>query len=103
MFRCRVESHISITFGDIHFSASVGVDSTVPVRSPRIPARPASDLAAELEQYTTHADLLDLHAALDRHDDRETEEIRSILAAQAWKRAHQTSRQRILPDSWPYT
>jgi hypothetical protein len=29
-------------------------------------------LAAQLEQYTTQAELLDLHAVLDRHDDTET-------------------------------
>jgi hypothetical protein len=88
MFRFRVESHISITFRDHHVSASIGVDGAIPGRSLQSPTRPACDLAAELEQYTTHAELLDLHAVLDRHDDSETQEIRSTLAAQAWNRAH---------------
>ena len=86
MVRFRIESHISITFRDLHVSASVGVDSAVTHRSPRSPARRTRDLAAELEQYTSHAELLDLHAMLDRHDDSETQEIRTILAAQARNR-----------------
>jgi hypothetical protein len=89
MFRFRVESHISIMFRDLHFTASAGIDGAVPGRSPRSPVHRAHDLAADLEQYTTHAELLDLHAVLDRHDDTETGEIRSILAAQAWNRTHQ--------------
>jgi hypothetical protein len=89
MFRFRVKSHISIMFRDLHLNVSVGIDAAVPGRSPRTPVRRAHELAADLEQYTTHADLLDLHAMLDRNDDSETAEIRSILAAQAWNRAHQ--------------
>jgi hypothetical protein len=97
MFRFRVESHISITFRDLHVSASVGVDGAVPDRSPQSSGRSARDLMTELGQYTTHAELLDLHAALDRHEDSETQEIRSILAAQARNRAHQSSGSRF---SW---
>ena len=83
MFRFRVESRISIIFRDLHLDATVGIDAVVPGRSPRTPVRRARDLAAELAQYTTHAELLDLHATLDRYDDSETGEIRSVLAAQA--------------------
>jgi hypothetical protein len=36
----------------------------------------------ELAQYTTADDLNDLEAAVARHDDAETREIRRILAAQ---------------------
>ncbi len=40
-------------------------------------------LVAELSQYTTPAELLDLDAALDRYADENTAEIREILSAQA--------------------
>ena len=91
MFRFRVESHISIMFRDLYFDASVGIDGAVSRRSSRTPGRRARELAADLEQYTTHAELLDLHAILDRYDDNETAEIHSILATQARNRAHQMS------------
>ena len=91
MFRFRVESHISITFRDLQVSASVGVDSAVLHRSPRSRAGGPRDLAAELEQYTTPAELLDLHAMLDRYDDSETQEIRTILAGQAQARDRHSS------------
>jgi hypothetical protein len=35
---------------------------------------------AELSEYSSHADLLDLGATLDRHADEDTAEIREILA-----------------------
>jgi hypothetical protein len=40
-------------------------------------------LAADLATYTSSSELLELEAMLDRYDDGETEEIRSILATQA--------------------
>jgi hypothetical protein len=40
-------------------------------------------LERELATYTTQSDLADLHAILDRHSDRETADIRRILARQA--------------------
>jgi hypothetical protein len=43
-------------------------------------------LAAELSTYTTPAELQELDAMLERYDDGETEEIRSILSAQAANR-----------------
>jgi hypothetical protein len=61
MFRFRVESHISIMFRDLYFDASVGIDGAVSGRSSRTPVRRARELAADLEQFTTHAELLDLH------------------------------------------
>jgi hypothetical protein len=91
MFRFRVESHISIMLRDLCFDASVGIDGAVSGRSSGTPVRRARELAVDLEQYTTHAELLDLHAILDRYDDNETAEIHSILAAQARNRAHQFS------------
>jgi hypothetical protein len=40
-------------------------------------------LARELASYTSQADLNDLHAILDRHSERETADIRRILARQS--------------------
>ena len=39
-------------------------------------------LERELSSYNSQSDLDDLHAILDRYNDRETVEIRRILAAQ---------------------
>jgi hypothetical protein len=41
-----------------------------------------SALARELSSYNSPSDLDDLHAILDRYNDRETAQIRHILAAQ---------------------
>jgi hypothetical protein len=40
-------------------------------------------LAAELSTYTTPREMLELEALMDRYDDGETAEMRSILYAQA--------------------
>jgi hypothetical protein len=40
-------------------------------------------LEREIEGYTSESDLNDLHAILDRHSDRQTAEIRRILARRA--------------------
>jgi hypothetical protein len=40
-------------------------------------------LVTELSEYSSHADLLDLGAALDRYADEDTAEIREILAGGA--------------------
>lgn len=40
-------------------------------------------LERELASYTSPADLNDLHAILDRYSDRETADIRRILARQS--------------------
>ena len=42
-----------------------------------------SALARELSSYNSPSDLDDLHAILDRYNDRETVQIRRILATQA--------------------
>ena len=39
-------------------------------------------LEREMSSYTSQSDLDDLHAILDRYSDRETVQIRRILAAQ---------------------
>jgi len=41
-----------------------------------------ASLARELASYNNPSDLEDLHAMLDRYSDRETRQIRRILAAQ---------------------
>jgi hypothetical protein len=41
-----------------------------------------TSLARELASYHSDADLNDLHAILDRYNDRETAQIRRILASQ---------------------
>ncbi|HEY0814285.1 MAG TPA: hypothetical protein VGE11_13470 [Pseudonocardia sp.] len=43
-------------------------------------------LTAELATYTSPSELLELEAMLERYDDGETEQIRSILATQAASR-----------------
>jgi hypothetical protein len=40
-------------------------------------------LAAELSTYTSSSELLELRAMLERYDDNDTAEIRSILSTQA--------------------
>jgi hypothetical protein len=40
-------------------------------------------LAAELSTYTSSSELLELRAMLERYDDSDTAEIRSILSTQA--------------------
>lgn len=45
------------------------------------------ELARELSAYSTPAELADLCAMLDRHDDRQTGEVRSILGDQERARA----------------
>jgi hypothetical protein len=46
-------------------------------------ALPRKRLAAELSTYTTPRELMELEAMMERYDDGETAEMRSILAAQA--------------------
>lgn len=47
---------------------------------------PQRNLAEELSTYTTPAELRDLEAMMERYDDGETAQMRSILAAQAAER-----------------
>jgi hypothetical protein len=44
-------------------------------------------LERELAAYTTQADLDDLYAVLDNHDDADTAVVRDILTRQQWQRA----------------
>jgi hypothetical protein len=49
----------------------------------RAAKRDRAVLQRQMASYANHADRLDLQATLDRYPDDETEELRSILAAQA--------------------
>jgi len=51
------------------------------VRATRAALTARQSLERDLANYTSQSDLDDLYAMLDRYDDRETEQIRRILAA----------------------
>ena len=53
------------------------------LRESRVEHARRVSLARELSSYHSTADLNDLHAILDRYSDRETEQIRRILAHQS--------------------
>jgi hypothetical protein len=96
MLRFRIESRVSLDFRHRRIDAGVAVEGAVAARfRPSRGLNHARDLATELEQYTTPAELLDLQAVLQRHDDEDTDEIRSILARQALNRARKSS------ERWP--
>jgi hypothetical protein len=52
------------------------------IRESRDARAARSALERELSSYNSQSDLDDLHAILDRYNDRETVQIRRILAAQ---------------------
>ena len=79
----RWKSHMSLEINDLRLTMSVSISASTPERPERREVGHRRDLAAELAQYTTPSELLDLHAALDRYDDADTEDIRAILDAQA--------------------
>lgn len=64
-------------------SRSVDVKAKVSVTIRWRDAVVRRSLAAELATYTSSSELLELEAMLERYDDGDTEEIRSILATQA--------------------
>jgi hypothetical protein len=79
MARFSMESRAS--FRSEHVRVSARISISVSVRSLGRGGGGRDDrLAAELSHYTTHAELLDLQAALDRYPDEDTAEIREILA-----------------------
>lgn len=84
MARFRFTSRVSVEIDDLRLTASVSLGGSRPDRSVR--RRVDDRLAAELAQYTTQSDLLDLEAALDRYDDADTQEIRAVLEDQARNR-----------------
>ena len=79
MARFSVASRASFRSERVRVSARISI--SVSVRSlARAWGGRDDQLAAELSQYTTHAELVDLEAVLDRYPDEDTAEIREILA-----------------------
>ena len=86
MARFRFTSRVSVEIDDLHLTASISIGDSRPDDPVRRKVDDRRDLAAELAQYTTPSDLLDLEAALDRYDNADTQEIREILTEQARRR-----------------
>lgn len=84
MVRFRYQSSVSIETEDVRICARVSF--SIGSRSRELRRRRSADLRSELSTYTTPAELHDLEAILDRYEDDETEEIRSMLADQAMSR-----------------
>jgi hypothetical protein len=78
----KVKSEASYRSRSVDVKAKVSV--TVRWREAVAMVRPS--LASELATYTSSSELLELEAMLERYDDGETAEIRSILASQAANR-----------------
>lgn len=82
MARFSVASRASFRSERVRASARFSISVTV--RSPgRAADVPDGRVAAELSEYSTHAELLDLGATLDRYPDEDTAEMREVLAARA--------------------
>lgn len=83
----RVESRVSFRSDDVDVDVAMTLTVVSRVRTRlRRWSRRRDDLWAEMAAYDTQADRLDLEAILDRYADDDTEEIRSILSAQASNR-----------------
>src|SRR5262245_23174857 len=97
MPRFRMESRFSLEFRNrrIELGVAVGGALAARPRSSRGRQRATSDLETELAQYTTPAELLDLHSMIRQYDDEDTEEVRAILAEQA------VGRSRAMAARWP--
>jgi hypothetical protein len=81
MARFSVASRASFRSERVRVSARISI--TVTVRSlGRAWGGRDDRLVAELRQYSSHADRLDLGATFDRYPDEETAEMREILAGQ---------------------
>jgi hypothetical protein len=82
MAQFSVASRASFRSERVRVSARISISVTVRSLGR---ARGGRDdrLVAELSQYSSHADLLDLGATLDRYVDEDAAEVREILAAQA--------------------
>ena len=81
MARFSVASRASFRSEHVRVSAKISISISVTVRS-LARARVGRDdrLVHELSEYSSHADLLDIGATLDRYADEDTAEIREILA-----------------------
>ena len=85
MARFSVASRASFRSERVRVSARISISVTVRSLG-RAWNGPDDRLVAELSEYTSHADQLDLGATPDRYADEDTAEIREILAAQAGPR-----------------
>jgi hypothetical protein len=71
------------SFQSEHMRVSARISISVTVRSlGRAWGLRDERLAAELSEYSSHADLLDIGATLDRYADEDTAQIREILSGQ---------------------
>lgn len=84
--RFRVTSRVTLEIDDARYSASVTVGGSTSGGRIRRDRDHRRDLVAELASYSSPSDLADLHAMLDRYDDADTEEIRTVLQGQAQRR-----------------
>lgn len=78
MARFSVASRASFRSERVRVSARISVSVTVRSLGREWGGRD-DRLVAELSQYSTHSELLDLGATLDRYADEDTAEIREIL------------------------
>ena len=81
----RVESRVTFRSQDV--DVDVGMTLTFASGTRSRPRRRSRDaLWTEMVAYSTESDRLEMEAILDRYTDDETDEIRSILSAQALNR-----------------
>ncbi|TQM35467.1 hypothetical protein [Pseudonocardia cypriaca] len=79
MARFDVASRASFRSERVFVSARISISVTVRSLGRAWTGRDHR-LVAELSEYSTHADLLDIRATLDRYADEDTAPIREILA-----------------------
>jgi hypothetical protein len=82
MARFSVASRASFRSERVRVAARISISVTVRSLGRSSAARD-DRLVAELSRYSSHAELVDLGATLDRYADEDTAEIREILAARA--------------------
>jgi hypothetical protein len=82
MARFSVASRAAFRSERVHVSARISISVTVRSLGRAWGGRD-DRLEAELSQYSSPAELLDIGATLDRYADEDTVEIREILAGQA--------------------
>lgn len=80
MARFSVASRASFRSERVRVSARISISVRVRALG-RSTGAHDDRLVAELSRYSSHAELVDLEATLDRYADEDTAEIREILAA----------------------
>ncbi len=86
MARFSVASRASFRSEHVRVSAKISISVTVRSLA-RMRGGRDDRLVHELSEYSSHADLLDIEATLDRYADEDTAEIREILAGQGRRTA----------------